>query len=322
MSLISRFHTTDAEVAHQNLRDAYVDYEVRISGSTEGFSYTNTMLQLDGVVLARMQHSMSAAFEVEPFASTTVLQQKAPEALSFTVGRDSLHLREGHAGVLPEGMRSSFVWPRADYFAVFLDPALLAEDAAAADLSSLRLGLGASVSAAADAHWDQVTRFVRTVGSTNTQLASSPVLRRELVRLLNTAALAAFDRAPTAPTNGSPAVPDAVRRAVTYIDEHVGDPIGLAEIAEAARLNPRTLQASFRRHLDTTPLRYLREARLDHAHRDLLAADPADGQTVAAIAARWGFTQPGRFAREHQHRFRTRPAQALRRRLQSESGEF
>src|SRR4051795_8874115 len=100
-SLVSAFHTTDVEVAHQNLRDAYIDYKVQLSGSTEGFSYTNTMLQLDDVVLARMQHSMSAAFEVEPFATTTVLQQTAPETLSFAVGRDSLHLAEGHSGVLP-----------------------------------------------------------------------------------------------------------------------------------------------------------------------------------------------------------------------------
>ena len=176
------------------------------------------------------------------------------------------------------------------------------------------------MSAAAEAHWGQVTRFVRKIGSTNPQLADSPVLRRELVRLLNTAALAGFDGPATSLPHASAATPDAVRRAVTHIDEHVGDPLGLAEIAEAARLSPRALQAAFRRHLDTTPLGYLRQARLDHAHRDLLAADPQDGQTVAAIAARWGFTQPGKFAREHQHRYQTRPAQALRQPPRSDGG--
>jgi AraC-like DNA-binding protein len=264
------------------------------------------------VVLARMQHSMSAAFDVEPFATTTVLQQTAPETLSFTVGRDSLHLNAGQAGVLPSGATSRFSWERADYYAVFLDPALLVEDAAAADLDPVRLRPGHAVSAAADVHWGQVTRFVRNVGSTNLQLADSPVLRRELVRLLNTAALACFDGQPASVLSARLAAPDAVRRAVSYIEGHVGDPIGLAQIADAARLSPRALQAAFRRHLDTTPLGYLREVRLDHAHRDLLAADPQDGQTVAQIGARWGFHQPGKFAREHQHRYHTRPNQTLR----------
>jgi transcriptional regulator GlxA family with amidase domain len=129
---------------------------------------------------------------------------------------------------------------------------------------------------------------------------------------LNTAALACFDGHTRPVPHAAVATPDAVRRALSYIDEHVGDPIGLTQIAEAARLSPRALQAAFRRHLDSTPLGYLREARLDHAHRDLLAADPQDGLTVAVIAARWGFTQPGKFAREHQHRYHTRPAQVLR----------
>jgi AraC-like DNA-binding protein len=311
-SLVSAFHTTDVEVAHQNLRDAYIDYKVQLSGLTEGFSYTNTMLQLDDVVLARMQHSMSVAFEVEPFATTTVLQQTAPETLSFAVGRDSLHLAEGHSGVLPSGARSRFSWERADYFAVFLDPVLLAEDAVAADLGPVRLRLGQAVSPAADAHWGQVSQFVRNVASTNLQLANSPLLRRELVRLLNTAALACFDGGTPSHPNASAATPDSVRRAVAYIDAHVAEPIGLAQIAQAARLSPRGLQAAFRRHLDITPLGYLRQARLDHAHRDLLAAEPQDGLTVAAIAARWGFTQSGKFARDYQHRYHTRPAQVLR----------
>ena len=40
---------------------------------------------------------------------------------------------------------------------------------------------------------------------------------------------------------------------------------------------------------------YLRRVRLDRAHRDLQAANPAV-DTVTAIAVRWGFTHAGRFS--------------------------
>ncbi len=50
--------------------------------------------------------------------------------------------------------------------------------------------------------------------------------------------------------------------------------IGLSDIAAAVGVTPRSVQYTFRRHLGTTPLEYLRRVRLDRAHRDLQAADP------------------------------------------------
>jgi len=44
------------------------------------------------------------------------------------------------------------------------------------------------------------------------------------------------------------------------------------------------------------PMAYLRVVRLDRAHHDLLATDPSHGDTVTAIAARWGFYSNSRFA--------------------------
>jgi len=87
-----------------------------------------------------------------------------------------------------------------------------------------------------------------------------------------------------------------LRRALAFIDAHAGEDIGIAEIAEAARIGPRGLQRAFRQYRDTTPMEYLRRVRLDHAHRELLAGDPSRGDTVSAVAARWGFAHAGRFS--------------------------
>lgn len=76
-------------------------------------------------------------------------------------------------------------------------------------------------------------------------------------------------------------------------------------------MSPRGLQAAFRRELDTTLLRYLREARLDAARRELLAAQLTNQVTVTAVAARWGFTSPGRFATAYRTRYGETPAATL-----------
>jgi len=139
----------------------------------------------------------------------------------------------------------------------------------------------------------------RALEEPDTALAHPLVLATAL-DLMVTAVLAAF------PHTGNPAGthpgrvrPAAIRRAVAYVDAHPDQPLTLADIADAAATSVSALRYGFRRHLDTTPTRYLRQVRLAHAHHDLQNADLANGDEVAAIARRWGFGDPGRFADDY-----------------------
>jgi transcriptional regulator GlxA family with amidase domain len=103
----------------------------------------------------------------------------------------------------------------------------------------------------------------------------------------------------------------ALRRAITFMDEHAGDDISAADIAAAANVTIRAIQLAFRRHLDTAPMGYLRRVRLEHARRELLSADPAR-DTVKAVAARRGFARPDRFTASYRDLFGVLPDQTLR----------
>ncbi|MGW1212476.1 AraC family transcriptional regulator [Streptomyces sp. NPDC002499] len=105
------------------------------------------------------------------------------------------------------------------------------------------------------------------------------------------------------------ALPSALRRAMTYCEEHAGEPLSTADMALAARLSLPALRAAFRAHLGTTPLTYLRRVRLDSAHRDLLAiAEGRDDGTVTDVALRWGFVHLGRFAAFYKATYGTAPS--------------
>ena len=69
---------------------------------------------------------------------------------------------------------------------------------------------------------------------------------------------------------------------------------------------------AFRRHRDTTPLAYRKRVRMERAHCDLPAADPLAGDTVAPIAARWGFTQAGAFSVDYRRVYGCSPSHTLR----------
>src|ERR1700743_155854 len=95
-------------------------------------------------------------------------------------------------------------------------------------------------------------------------------------------------------TENPAAQPRTLRRAIAFIHENAHHDIGLSDIAAAINVTPRSVQYTFRRHLATTPLEYLRRVRPDRAHRALQAPAPAV-DTVMAIAGRWRFGHAGRF---------------------------
>lgn len=107
------------------------------------------------------------------------------------------------------------------------------------------------------------------------------------------------------------ATPSSVRRAMEFIDQNAHLPITVEEIARESRLSIRALQYAFSRHEGTTPVAYLRRARLDGAHVELREADPTAGATVSEIAVRWGFANAGRFATHYREAYGVLPKQTL-----------
>lgn len=113
--------------------------------------------------------------------------------------------------------------------------------------------------------------------------------------------------------DGSPrATPHMVRAAVDLIEAEAASPLTVSMLAYRSNVSVRTLQDGFRRHLDTTPMNYLRDVRLRRAYETLLHGDPSL-TTVAAVAHRWGFGNVGRFAAYYTARYGERPADTLRR---------
>lgn len=105
----------------------------------------------------------------------------------------------------------------------------------------------------------------------------------------------------------------AVRRSIEYIERHLAEPISLADLAAYAGMSTRSIQAGFRDDLDTTPVAFIRDRRLDQARRMLMAAVPGDGVSVTDAAQRWGFGHLGNFSVLYRRRFGESPSQTLRR---------
>ncbi|MDQ2635310.1 MAG: helix-turn-helix transcriptional regulator [Actinomycetota bacterium] len=184
---------------------------------------------------------------------------------------------------------------------VLLDPAVLAGVATGLPSSHgplpIRFSSFAPVDLAAAQLWKNTVDYVRRNVLADDCFAT-PLVIGQAGRLLAAVTLSTFPN--TAASRPSPHdyndhKPVLLRRAMDFMEANATNDIALADIAEAVHVTPRAVQYMFRRHLETTPLQYLRRLRLHYARQELLAADRLD-DTVTEIAARWGFAHTGRFA--------------------------
>ena len=99
--------------------------------------------------------------------------------------------------------------------------------------------------------------------------------------------------------------------AVAFIQANVCQDVGLDDIAQAACVTPRAVQLAFRKHLETTPMAYLRDVRLVRARQQLATSD-SGSTSVTEVAMQWGFYNAGRFAAAYRSRFGELPRDTLR----------
>ena len=95
-----------------------------------------------------------------------------------------------------------------------------------------------------------------------------------------------------------------VREMCRYIDEHLGEDIGVTDIARAASIGEREALRCFREELSTTPSAYLMAQRLEHAARIL--TDSPD-EPIAQVAGRVGMRSTSNFSLRFRGRFGCTP---------------
>ncbi len=104
---------------------------------------------------------------------------------------------------------------------------------------------------------------------------------------------------------GHPSTPRTVRRVVAHIEQHFGGSLTVADLAAAGGTSVRRLQEVFQDQFGMSPMTYLRDVRLQHAH-DLLREGRAD---VTEAARSSGLVHLGRFSAAYRTKFGELPSQ-------------
>lgn len=97
-----------------------------------------------------------------------------------------------------------------------------------------------------------------------------------------------------------------MRRALEYLHVNLCEPIRVEDIAREAGLNVRSLQLGFKSAFGMSPMRYLRDVRLDAARYRL--ARRHNRESVTEVAYSVGFSHLGRFSQDYRTRFGVSPS--------------
>lgn len=110
-------------------------------------------------------------------------------------------------------------------------------------------------------------------------------------------------------SGGNPMRPRTLTRAMSFIEEHLVEPLTLSDIAVAAGCSARTVNNAFQVNMGVSPMTYMRNLRLERT-RGLLQTS---GLSVSDAAVESGFTHLGRFARAYFERYGELPSETRNR---------
>jgi AraC-like DNA-binding protein len=313
------FVTHDVERAHEFISSTYSRHTPHLVGARDSFQLEFSAVATRSFAVELVSHSLTGQARFEPCADLFVARLQSGR-FRISSGSAVYETAPGDLLLVGPGVAHDVVWDAPDVEVIRLDPAAVAaigSEISGIDAEAVRFSGARPLSRHRTRHWSSVIRALRHAVVDNDQILSSSLVQAATLRHLATTLVETFpnsalDALVHPKASAGRVEPAVLRRAVQFIDEHAGEDIGLSDIAAAARVGTRAVQTAFRRYRNETPLAHLRRVRLERAHRDLTTGDPTAGDTVAAIATRWGFAHHGYFAASYRRAYGTSPNVTLR----------
>jgi AraC-like DNA-binding protein len=304
--------TSDPHVAHTWLGATYPGYLPEETNSRRNFLFQAVHEQAGRSGVSRLRYSTSADNNVAP--DVILVVRPSAGAMLVRFGRDEVAVPPGTSVLLPAHEAVCVLWADTEAGCVCLDAddvERVAVERTGLDDLPLRFTGLRPMRPDLERRWNDTVQAV-TGEVLRNRTGTGPVLTGQLAQRLAEAVLDTFPSTRLATHRRVPpdhATPAVVRRAVDFIDANAERDLTTSDIAAAAGIGPRGLQAAFLRHQDSTPTAYVRRVRLDRAHRELADTDSAERDTVPAVAARWGFPRPSAFVNAHQQAYGGPPGQ-------------
>ncbi len=310
------FRSVDLDEARERVARVFCDHRLETIGRTQ-FDARHNHFAGERLSLNYIEYGGKTLIAPGELGSFYLLQIPLEGGAAIHNGSYHYYSHPGMAAILNPHLATTMIWEeRCRQVLVWIDRQAMQEHLAAhlgaAPGKPLTFTGGIDLSTGEGARLRQlVLHLVEDVDRGTPPIGNGSLMARQIEAAVMAGLLDAQAHNFRGATGSSAArlAPRQIRQAEEFMLAHLDRPIDLDDVARSSGVSTRALQKGFRDFRDTTPMNFLRDARLDHAHRDLQSAAP--GLTVTDVALRWGFSHFGRFAQVYRGRYGCSPSETL-----------
>lgn len=310
--------TNDLDEARTHIGSLFVPHELDVLGRNQVLDVCIGRAQIEGVSLIYHRHGASVRVRPQPLRDFFLLQIPIRGEAYVKVDQQEIYCNSRQAVMISPtsgvGMRFGQGCEQLIVRVERTDLERHLEQQLGRPIASpLQFAPAVSLTTTGAREIGSLLQFMTISLTANEGLGRSPMARSNMASLLMSGLLSCLDhnyRDELARSSGR-LRPTYIAKAQAYMKEHLRKPISPEDIAAAVHVSTRALFAGFKTYLNTTPMRYLKDLRLEMVRQTLIKYEPEEA-SVTAIAMDYGFEHLGHFCAAYQKKFGELPRKTLR----------
>jgi AraC-like DNA-binding protein len=315
---LSTFRTEDLDSARAHIAALFVPHHLDVVGRHQVLDVCISCARVDSVSLIYHRHGASVRVRAPCLRDFYLLQIPLRGEAQVRIGREEINCDPSRAFMISPNVEADMHFGRGcEQLIVRVDRVELERQ--------LEKQLGRHIVAPlefapsvplANTSASEITNLLRFMTSSLAErngISSSDIARSHMASLLMSGLLTCLDhnyREELANGGRRSAKPAYVSRAQEFLKQNVSRPIGPEDVATAVRVSTRALFVGFKTYLNTTPMRYLKDLRLDLVRETLSRLDPQRA-SITSVAMDYGFHHLGHFCAAYKERFGEQPRETL-----------
>lgn len=304
------------EEASDRIGRVFSPHRLELCGKDERLDVTLNQVRLRDVSLNVLRYGAEVVIDPGVRGDFYLVQLPLIGRAKLVSGRDEIYVDPGILSVLQPQIESRMVWSSDCTMILIQVPrSVVHERAKAWGIQQLpRFAMAHSREMPnVGAFWLAVMDLTRNIDRFGSQWLRHPTAYAAMEEFLLSAFTTLLAEPTDEPRFAVRGDERCLRRTKEYIHANLDRVLSLAEIARAACVSPRTLEAVFKRQGEVAPLCYARRCRLQAVHDVLRQAHHAGRVVnVTDIALAYGFLHLGRFAAQYRKEFGCHPSKTVR----------
>jgi len=312
------YMTTDLDAAREHIGSLFVPHQLDVIGRNQVLDVVISKAVLEGVSLIYHRHGASVRVRPQKLKDFFLLQVPIRGEAQVIIDNKKVHCTPRQAVMISPtlGVDMSFGEGCEQLIVRIERPDL---ERQMEQHLGRHLGLPVEFAPAVPLTTSsarEVTNLLRYMSMTLTEtggISNSPIAKKHMSSLLISALINCLDhnyRDELIEGKSWPR-PAYIAKAQEFMRQNYAEPIGPEDVAAAVDVSTRALFAGFKSHLNTTPMRYLKDLRLDLV-RDALSQMEPHRTSVTTVAMNYGFLHLGHFCAAYKQKFGELPRDTLR----------